>query len=218
MSTNIEKPNYFIMFPTYLLEELTHSECILCGLLTSLAKSTGYAYPSNNMLAETLSVSYETIQRYLTKLESKGYIRRQMSTDYGRRIYLTSKLIGGNLNNAMGTHVKNDTPPPQIQGMNSITNISKSNRYNYTNEFDHVWDLYGKVGNKLTAFRSWERLTKIEQREIVEHIPRYITNHKNHQKMDFVPHLTTYLNGRRWEDELPYKVTAENDNQVVEWD
>lgn len=216
MTTNIEKPNYFIMFPTYLLEELTHSECILCGLLTSLAKSTGYAYPSNNMLADTMSVSIETIQRYLNKLETKGYIKREIDNGVARKIWVTSKMIGGNLKTETSTHLNNDTPPPQIQGTDIYTNNNKSNKY--TNIFEQVWVLYGKVGNKLTASRAWDKLNRHTQRLVFEHIPKYIENHRTHKKLEYVPHLSTYLNGRRWEDELPYKLIEDITNQVVKWD
>jgi len=71
--------------------------------------------------------------------------------------------------------------------------------------FEEVWSAYGRVGNKKTSKDKWKTLKPKEREEIQKHIPRYINNHKSNDKLNFVPHFTTYLNQRRWEDELPYQ-------------
>lgn len=84
-------------------------------------------------------------------------------------------------------------------------NVNLNDTANDNNEFVYVWSLYGKIGNKTTALAKYNRLTKKEKETIKEHIPRYIKNHIDNDKKDFIPHFTTYLNQRRWEDDLPYK-------------
>jgi len=71
--------------------------------------------------------------------------------------------------------------------------------------FEEVWSAYGRVGNKQTSKGIWKKLKPKEREEIQKHIPRYINNHKSNDKLKYVPHFTTYLNQRRWEDELPYQ-------------
>ena len=77
---------------------------------------------------------------------------------------------------------------------------------NDNNEFLDIWSLYGKVGNKTTAMAKYNRLTKKDKESVKEHIPKYIKNHFDNDKQEFIPHFTTYLNQRRWEDDLPYKL------------
>ena len=71
--------------------------------------------------------------------------------------------------------------------------------------FDHVWTLYGKVGNRKTSLEKWTKFKLDERKQIESHIPLYIKNHSDNDKLSFLPHLTTYLTQRRWLDELPYK-------------
>lgn len=219
----MEKPNYFITFPSYLLRELSAQECVLCGLLTSLSKTEGYAYPSNNMLAQTMSCSIETIQRLLLKLENEGYIVRETNLGYGRKIWVTSKMIGGNLKTDAPPHLNNEVPPPQKLGtyINTNTNNENSNKYkkgSYTSDFDIVWNAYLKVGNKMTAFAVYSKLTSQEKADIAVHIPTYILRHQETGNVAYIPHLTTYLRQRRWEDELPYGNDKQQQLTNVSWE
>ena len=76
-------------------------------------------------------------------------------------------------------------------------------------DFDSIWNLYLKVGNKKKSEELYNRQTKAKKELIRNHIPLYIKNHIDNDKKDFIPHLTTYLNGERWNDELPYKQTKQ---------
>jgi hypothetical protein len=75
-----------------------------------------------------------------------------------------------------------------------------------TKGFDVIWEMYGKVGNRKTSIDRYKKLTDKEKTAIEEHIPKYIKNHVDNDKVAFIPHFTTYLNQRRWEDDLPYKL------------
>jgi hypothetical protein len=77
---------------------------------------------------------------------------------------------------------------------------------NNNDNFNEIWDSYGKVGNKKTSKEKWLKLSDKDKQAIQKHIPLYIKNHKDNDKVSFIPHFTTYLNQRRWEDDLPYKV------------
>ena len=72
-------------------------------------------------------------------------------------------------------------------------------------DFDSIWNMYLKVGNKKKSQELYNKQTKAKKELIRNHIPLYIKNHIDNDKKDFIPHLTTYLNGERWNDELPYK-------------
>ena len=85
-------------------------------------------------------------------------------------------------------------------------NVNESDILNIL-DFDSIWNLYLKVGNKKKSQELYNKLT-IKNKELIKnHIPLYIKNHIDNNKKDFIPHLTTYLNGERWNDELPYGST-----------
>jgi hypothetical protein len=174
------------------------------------------------MLAETMSCSIETIQRLLLKLEGEGYITRETNLGYGRKIWVTSKMIGGNLKSDVPPPVRNDVPPPQKLGTYNNTNNtnenSNKNKYIYTEEFNDVWDAYLKVGNKVTSFSVWSKMTIPDKEAVKVHIPQYIQRHKDTGNVNYIPHLTTYLRQRRWEDELPYSTDKQKELTNVSWD
>ena len=217
-----QEPNYFVVFPTHLLDELSAKRCVLCGVLISLARKNGYAYIGNNSLSNIMRCSITGIQKDLQYLESHGYIRRDVIKNHkneivARRIYPMPILTR--------THVSIEHTlvetlahtSPQLLPSNSSNDINiKDSSKGYTDEFLDLWEKYGKVGNKKSAYKSWCRIPKKHHNRIKQHVPLYISNHEKNKKLKFVPHMSTYLNQERWEDELPY--SDENRNLDINWD
>ena len=75
----------------------------------------------------------------------------------------------------------------------------KESKENKEKEFDLVWCLYGKKGNKKSSFLKYSKLTVKEKELINLHIPVYTASVKDKQ---FLKNLETYLNQRHWETEI----------------
>jgi hypothetical protein len=217
--------HYFVVFPTYLLDELSAKRCVLAGVLLSLSRKEGYAYIGNKSLAKIMRCSDDMIQKDLQYLDSHGYISRQViRNDNGeivmRKIYPLPLLIKGgivNFGDTLSEQMGNRSS--KKLGIDTHKDISiKNNVIVYTEEFDTVWIMYGKKGNKMSSYKSWLRLTREEHGQCVIHIPNYIENHKMHGKSDYLPHLSTYLNQKRWTDELPYSSTKNHEKlSQIKW-
>ena len=80
--------------------------------------------------------------------------------------------------------------------------------------FEIFWIAYQKNGNKKTSLTAFKKLTKTEMKLVKEHLPIYLNNHYVNNKMDFLPHFSTYLNQKRWNDKLPY---ADKREQMNNW-
>jgi len=231
---NKEEFNYFVMFPSYLLDHLTPHECILMGVLISLSKMNGYAYPSNQMLMRSLRTSQSTINRMLAKLESDGYIKRHIIRNENgevtsRRIYIQSSLVtpphvenGNTLVSEISTPVLSELTIPSCHNQQVIVkedNITTIKNDDIIKVFEHAWILYQKTGVKKTALTSFRRLTKDEMKKCIQHIPSYVMAHRDADKMDYLPHFSTYINQRRWNDSLPYQSKRINPAKgMVNWD
>jgi hypothetical protein len=63
--------------------------------------------------------------------------------------------------------------------------------------FDQFWTTFPRKTDKARAKRSFLRLTKTEQELAVSNIQRLYAE----TPAQFVPHPSTYLNGKRWEDQ-----------------
>jgi hypothetical protein len=75
-------------------------------------------------------------------------------------------------------------------------------RFEYPQEFERLWKAH-PVGVKKPAFDAWKKLklTADENAELLTHLQR---RHKADVKWiegKYVPHLSTFLTQRRWEDE-----------------
>jgi len=68
-------------------------------------------------------------------------------------------------------------------------------------KFNKFWSLYPRKVAKIVAERRWKKLSKKDIDEIFkiyhEHLLRW-----RYKDIQYVPHPATWLNQRRWEDEL----------------
>ena len=65
--------------------------------------------------------------------------------------------------------------------------------------FDAFWSAWPKKVDKVKAEKAWRRLTVKDQKSAMADFPnRYAQTEKR-----FIPNPTTYIHGKRWEDELP---------------
>lgn len=67
-------------------------------------------------------------------------------------------------------------------------------------EFDRFWKIYPRKENKGQAEKAWAKAIKLaEPDQIIEAVERTPWN----EDKQFIPHPASWLNGKRWEDELP---------------
>lgn len=91
--------------------------------------------------------------------------------------------------------------------INKQITINKEQQTNIA--FDVFWDLYEKKkGNRQKCEKKWEKLTNEEREKIIKTLPDF---KKSTPDVQFRPFPETYLNGKRWEDELNNTVTSGND-------
>jgi hypothetical protein len=84
-------------------------------------------------------------------------------------------------------------------------------------EFNLFWAQYPKKVGKLTAKRSWEKLSQENQQKaleaIVEHRKYWVAKGTD---WEFIPHASTWLNQERFEDELVIE-QKENKRPPLPW-
>lgn len=70
-------------------------------------------------------------------------------------------------------------------------------------EFVLFWYRYPKKVAKLDAQRAWARLSRADQRSCLDRLPMIIAHWQlSGTQRRFIPYPATFLNGRRWEDDL----------------
>jgi hypothetical protein len=84
-------------------------------------------------------------------------------------------------------------------------------------KFENFWSQYPKKVGKLTAKRSWEKLSQENQQKALE----AIVEHRKYwtakgTEWEFIPHASTWLNQERFEDELVIE-QKENKRPPLPW-
>ena len=108
-------PNYFAIIPSEVRydSKLKANEKLLFAEITSLTNKKGYCYASNEYFASLYSASKETVSRWISGLEKRGYLKRVIIKDnlgqiIERRLFINT-LIGGideNINRGIDQNVK----------------------------------------------------------------------------------------------------------------
>jgi hypothetical protein len=68
--------------------------------------------------------------------------------------------------------------------------------------FNEVWNLYNKKLNKDESISAFKKIKSSEYELIKNHIPNFVNQFKDKQ---FQPYFSTYLNKKRWHDEIETK-------------
>jgi hypothetical protein len=83
--------------------------------------------------------------------------------------------------------------------------------------FENFWSQYPRKIGKLTAKRSWEKLSQENQQKaleaIVEHRKYWVAKGTD---WEFIPHASTWINQERFEDELVIE-QKENKRPPLPW-
>ena len=111
-------------------------------------------------------------------------------------LYINNRIDASRLNGAKGGRPKNNlakTPLP----LTPTTNINNSNMINFEND---IWSKINlKRGSKKRAFKEYSKIKKPNNDLIVNNYNKLIEKTTDKQ---FVPHLSSWLNGERWEESL----------------
>lgn len=107
--------------------------------------------------------------------------------------------------NAVQVQCKSNASALQVQCNSNAIREEKSREDIYAQSFAQFYQKYPKKRNKQTALRSWMKLKP--DADLLEKIMSSLEKHKlqpDWQKDNgqFVPYPSTWLNQRRWEDEL----------------
>lgn len=167
-------------------------------ILSNYADENGSCYPSEKKLSSLVGVSDRQIRRCLTYLSKNNLITIQARIGTSNRYYLTMDADVQPTSEADVQRVRTPTSP------NTKENTKDNTKEGfYSKNFEMFWNMYPRKIGKFTAAKS---LVKAEQLSTFDEIMRGLKiflelNHTTETR--FIPHATTWLNGKRWLDEKP---------------
>lgn len=213
------KPAFWAVLPAAVRydEELPPNAKLLYAEISSLTDRRGYCYASNEYFMKVFSLSERTVQNLLNALKRGGYIRiSDGSGGSGRR-----KIFAG-LNPLLDNPAENCGVTPQKFAPNPAENCTQTNLSTKKennppkapqgaesapawkpDRFAGLWDYYPRHTSKQAAVKAWDKLRPSD--ELIAKIGKALRRQKawdEWQRGVGIPYLSTYLNQRRWEDDL----------------
>jgi hypothetical protein len=84
--------------------------------------------------------------------------------------------------------------------------------------FNELWAMYPRKIAKRVAQKSFERLTQTEQAQALEAMPNHLAYWKSQDtQLAYIPHLATWLNQYRFEDEIVIEEPKQNKRPELPW-
>lgn len=186
----------------WLDERLTMLEKGILVEIDSLDRDEDGCWASNEHLANFCQCSVTKVATAVTKLVSLGYLRRE-SFD-GRRRKLKSSLSF--FKRQTFKDLKSDFKKVKESNTNkeykkSITR--KSAEGEIPDGFTDFWNCYPRKVSKTMALKAWKKLAPGADllHSILADVNRRLEGEWKEKDMQYIPHPSTYLNQRRWEDE-----------------
>ena len=213
-------PGYLAVIPAEVRYDtvLAPNAKLLYGEITALAGADGYCWASNDYFARLYQMDKRTISRLIGTLQEQGHIRVEVVRKKGGKgpIEVRKIYIGRRVSEARRGIDKNVHTPGQNcrEGIDKIVQDYKDELTSNNdtplppcaNElFDRFWQAYPKKRDKVRARKAWDKLKPDLALCRVMSKALAIQKKSKEWKKDggeFIPYPATWLNGRRWEDEV----------------
>lgn len=183
--------------------------------IDSLDKGDKGCYASNKYFAEFCNCSESAISKSISKLIDYGLIyiekfdgrQRTLRSRVSISASLPSKIYEADWQNMPDNNTSNNTFTKKKEVFTNVN--TKKEKSDVDMWFAAFWKEYPKKADKKNAMKSFEKVCKTEND--FETIMNGLTVQKNTtwkgKELQYVPLPTTWLNGKRWEDEPIQPVT-----------
>lgn len=230
MNDIYREPSFWSVIPDCVLSatNIKANAKLLYAKVTSLQSARGYCFATNKYLAEGLGIAPDTVTRLLKDLSDAGYLRLEIikGTDnqiVERRIFPTITLpivsppsrinvrdpigqisdtpIGQISEERINTEHKEEIPPKAPRG--ASRREPKKTPDHKPERFKKFWDFYPRGESKQAAIRAWDKLKPSD--DLIDRMAVALKRQmrsEDWQNGIGIPYASTWLNGRRWEDEV----------------
>ena len=206
----MDKPAYYAIIPATVRydKQLTPNAKLLYGEITALCHQEGYCWAGNQYFADLYEVSKTSISTWIGNLKDAGHITVEMNYKEGSKHILNRyiRILGEGIQENLHTPTRklNDPIQENLRDNNTVNN-TKNITPNNIGDFDSFWTFYPRKAGKQAARKAWAKLRP--DMHIMQMISDNVKERveKGEWRKDnqsFILHASTYLNQKRWEDEV----------------
>ena len=173
--------------------DITATQKAILISLADRADEDGFCYPSYDDICRRSCASRKTLISTLKVLEELELITRH-------RRYSQSTIYRVNITpmdrSKMAPMDRSKITPMDRSKITSLTTNESS--INNHKEFEEFWAGYPRKTNKAKAKTAFDRLSPKDRKAAMEALGVYPWS----TEQRYIPHATTWIHGRRWEDEF----------------
>lgn len=171
----------------------------------------GQVVTSYSTLSNEFNLSVKQLRRAINKLHINNFLDKQMGTRFsviticnydswvdagqneGKQKGKLRASEGQTEGNTEGNTYNKDNKDNKEK--EEDTNVSKKKTFDYPEEYEKDFILYGRKGSKKNGFKRWSELTENDKAKMRKHIPYYLQSNDRQYLKDF----EGYINQRLFE-------------------
>ena len=91
---------------------------------------------------------------------------------------------------------------PNLERAKEIAKKEMESMKSEEDSFEYVWNLYNKKEGKQQARKAWMKLSNKDKEAVKQKLSDWLLNYISRHGKQYQPMFSTFLNQRRWEDEI----------------
>ena len=206
----MDKPSYYAILTADVRYDKTLKPLarLLFAEITALCNKEGYCWASNQYFADLYEVDKTTVSGWIGQLKTRGYLTVQLEYKEGSKQILNRymKINGEGIDEITKTSFQKDVDPiDQKTKVNTKTNTKTNITVNSIGDFDSFWRFYPRKAGKEAARKAWLKLRPDDHimQMIADNVKERVDKGEwRKDNQSFILHASTYLNQKRWEDEV----------------
>ena len=217
----MDKPSYYAIIPASVRYDTTlcPNAKLLYGEITALCNKEGKCWAGNAYFANLYGVSKVSISKWVRQLVDAGCIESEIQHAEGSKEILNRYITlvnGGNKEKLSTPQRKVNDPIKEKFKDNNTVNNTTNITVNNNDHFDAFWSAYPVKKGKLAARKAWDKLKLSDDvvKLIAENMKARMDAGEWEDKQ-YIPHPATFLNGRRWEDEVTPAKQSIRQNSIM---
>lgn len=218
------KRNYYAIIPANVRydNELNPNAKLLYGEITALCNEKGYCWSNNDYFSKLYNVSKTSISKWINLLVEKKYIKSEIlykensKEIIGRHLYILNTPIEDNFNTPI--EEKLNTPIEEKLKDNNTLNNNVDNNIIIKEKFEKFYSEYPRKVKK-DLVRKWfiknkpsDELFEIMMSSLYKFKKTYDWIKENGK---YIPYPSSWLNEKRWEDEIEEMKEKEKEGEPV---
>lgn len=222
------KVNYYAIIPANVRYDsnISANAKLLYGEITSLCDKKGICWATNDYFAKLYGVTKKSISVWLSQLINAGYVKSKIiykgdSKEVESRLLSIEEKVntyGRKSNDPMEENFSD--PMEEKVKDNNTSNTNIINEYKkeiYKEKFEKFWKLYPRKVNK---FKTEEWFKKNNPGDklfdvMMKRLQRYnLSEEWAKENGKYIPYPTTWLNQKRWEDDVELKNMFKSNSQT----